>query len=166
MRTTILTICFCSILLSCQNDNQVVTAPKTEIPPQRTIPLNISLNMTQPSYQLGDPITLRFVIKNNTSEIVSFCKLNSPANGQNWNNCFQIKDKKGNIIPFVGKIPTYSGAVEDSDLISIEGNGVQLYTIDLRPRYALDQPGTYSIRFIGDQVNLLSNSLPARFTIK
>jgi hypothetical protein len=166
MRTIILAFCLCTILIACQNDTTTTTETQLAIPPAQAVPLNVSLNMTQANYQLGQPLTLRFVLKNNTPEMVTFCKLNSPANDQHWSNCFEIKDEKGNNIPFIGKVATSKGPVEDKDLISIEGNGIRLYTIDIGPMYALNQIGTYKIRFIGDQINLLSNSLPARLTIK
>jgi hypothetical protein len=166
MRNIILTFCLGVILISCQNHNASTTETNLPISLPKTLPLNVSLNMTQANYVLGQPITLRFVLKNNSPETVPFCKLNSPANGQHWSNCFEINDVKGNNIPFIGKVATYKGAVEDKNLISIEGNGIQLYTIDIRPMYQLNQVGTYKIRFIGDEVNLLSNSLPARFVIK
>lgn len=166
MKNFILAFCFSTILISCQNQTTATNESNLAVSPAQTLPLNVSLNMTQANYQLGQPITLRFVLKNNSSEAVPFCKLNSPANGQHWSNCFEINDAKGNNIPFIGKVATYKGAVEDKDLISIEGNGIRLYTIDIGPMYQLDQVGTYKIRFIGDEVNLLSNSLPARFVIK
>jgi hypothetical protein len=152
--------------MSCQENNTPATETNLPIPPPQAVPLNVTLNMTQANYQLGQPITLRFVLKNNTPETVTFCKLNSPANDQHWSNCFVIKDAKGNNIPFIGKIPTHKGPIEDKDLISIEGNGIRLYTIDIRPMYTLNQIGTYKISFIGDKINLLSNSLPSQFIIK
>ncbi|MBL4651025.1 MAG: hypothetical protein JKY03_14950 [Aureispira sp.] len=166
MRNIILAFCLSSILISCQGNNAATAETNLAIPAPQDIPLNVSLNMTQANYQLGQPITLRFVLKNNTPETVTFCKLNSPANDQHWSNCFEIKDAKGANISFIGKIATSKGPVEDKDLISIEGNGIRLYTIDIRPMYALNQVGTYKIRFIGDQINLLANSLPARLIIK
>lgn len=166
MRTIILTFCLFTILVSCQNNTSTKPETQLNIPPAKALPLNVSLNMTQASYQLGQPITLRFVLKNNTPETVTFCKLNSPANDLHWSNCFEIKDEKGNNIPFIGKTATSKGPVEDKDLISIEGNGIRLYTIDVGPMYALNQVGTYKIRFIGDQINLLANSLPAQIIIK
>jgi len=163
----ILFICCLSILIiSCQDNNPPTEETTLNIPPPQAVPLNVTLNMTQPKYKLGQPITLRFVLKNNTPETVTFCKLNSPANGQHWSNCFQIKDVKGNNISFISKITPHQGPVEDKDLISIEGNGIRLYTIDIRPMYALNQVGTYKIHFVGDKINLLANSLPARFVIK
>jgi hypothetical protein len=152
--------------MSCQNNNPPTTEANLAIPPPQAVPLNVALNMTQASYQLGQPITLRFVLKNNTPEMVTFCKLNSPANEQHWSNCFEIKDVKGNNIPFIGKIAKHKGPVEDKDLISIEGNGIRLYTIDIRPMYLLNKIGRYKISFVGDKINLLSNSLPAQFIIK
>jgi hypothetical protein len=166
MRNIILACCLFSILMSCQDNNASTTETNLAIPPPQAVPLNVTLNMTQANYQLGQPITLRFVLKNNTPETVTFCKLNSPANDQHWSNCFEIKDVKGNNISFIGKVATSKGPVEDKDLISIEGNGIRLYTIDIRPMYALNQVGTYKIRFIGDQINLLANSLPAQIIIK
>ena len=166
MRNILLAFCISSILMSCQNNTTSSTETQLDIPPAQAVPLNVSLNMTQADYQLGQPITLRFVLKNNTPETVTFCKLNSPANDQHWSNCFEIKDGKGSNIPFIGKVATSKGPIEDKDLISIEGNGIRLYTIDVHPMYALNQSGTYKIRFIGDQINLLPNSLPARIIIK
>lgn len=166
MRNIILAFCLSFILISCQDHNVATAETNLAIPAPQDIPLNVSLNMTQPNYQLGQPITLRFVLKNNTPETVTFCKLNSPANDQHWSNCFEIKDAKGANISFIGKVATSKGPIKDKDLISIEGNGIRLYTIDIRPMYALNQVGTYKIRFIGDQINLLANSLPARLIIK
>lgn len=166
MRNTFLIVCLSIIIMSCQDNNTATKESNLPIPPPQAVPLNVTLNMTQANYKLGQPITLRFVLKNNTPETLTFCKLNSPANGQQWSNCFEVKDAQGKNIPFVGKTRTYTGSVEDKDLISIEGNGIRLYTIDIRPMYQLNQVGTYTIRFIGDKVNLLSNSLPARFVIE
>ena len=166
MRNIILAFCLSSVLISCQDTTTATTESNLALPPPQAVALNVTLNMMQPNYQLGQPITLRFVLKNNAPKTVTFCKLNSPANDQHWSNCFEIKDAKGNNIPFIGKVATYKGPIQDKDLISIEGDGIRLYTIDIRPMYALNQIGIYKIRFIGDQVNLLANSLPARLIIK
>jgi len=166
MKIIILAFCCCTILVSCQNNTAPTTKTNLILPVAQAVPLNVSLNMGQANYQLGQPITLRLVLKNNTSEMVTFCKLNSPANDLHWSNCFEIKDGKGENIPFIGQTATYKGPIEEKDLISIEGGGTRLYTIDIRPMYALNQVGTYKVRFLGDQINLLPNSLPARFSIK
>lgn len=166
MRNTILIVCSLMVLTSCQSNNTPSIETNISIPPPQEVPLNVSLNMTQASYSLGQPITLRFVLKNNSPEAVTFCKLNSPANGQNWSNCFRLNDVKGDNIPFIGKVIPHKGPPKETSLVTIEGNGVRLYTIDIRPKYTLDKVGTYKIRFIGDQVNLLPNSLPAQFVIQ
>lgn len=166
MRNILLAFCWCTIVMSCQNNRPPTTETTLSLPTAQAVPLNVTLNMGQANYQLGQPIILRMVLKNNTSETVTFCKLNSPANDQHWSNCFEIKDIKGDNIAFIGKTATYEGPIEDKDLISIEGGGTRLYTIDIRPMYVLNQIGMYKIRFIGDQINLLPNSLPAQFMLK
>lgn len=166
MRNIILIVCLWTTFMRCQSNNPPSSETNISIPPPQEVPLNVSLNMTKSSYSLGQPITLRFVLKNNSPEAVTFCKLNSPANGQNWSNCFRINDAKGDNIPFIGKEITHKGPATETNLVSIEGNGIRLYTIDIRPKYTLDKAGTYKIRFIGDQVNLLPNSLPAQFLIQ
>lgn len=63
MRNILLAFCISSILMSCQNNTTSSTETQLDIPPAQAVPLNVSLNMTQADYQLGQPITLRFVLK-------------------------------------------------------------------------------------------------------
>ncbi|BDS14314.1 hypothetical protein [Aureispira anguillae] len=156
-----------SLCWSCQSESSAPSATTSKtILTQNSKAINVSLNMTQVSYAIGSPITLRFVLKNNENKDVSFCPFNSPAHQAAWTNCFRIKDAQGNLIPFVGKTATYSDETNNKQLITIEPQGIRIYTIDIRTIYQLDQRGTYTIRFIGDAINLLSNSLPAQFSIK
>jgi len=167
MKSYLLLLCIISICSSCStNGNSEKEKTQIPIPPQQAVELDLSLNMTQPEFKLGMPVTLRFILKNNSSEPVTFCKLNSPANEMVWTNCFRGTDAKRNRIPFIGKTPSYEGPVEDKDLMTIEPNGVKIYLVDIRTIYQLDKVGKYSFRFIGDKVNLLPNSYPVNFTIK
>lgn len=162
-----LLFCTLSICGACQSNTiEESVSIVTPAPQQQPLDLNVVLNMTQPSYNVGSPITLRFVLKNNSSEAIQLCTLNSPAYQNIWTNCFRIRDNHGNAIPFIGQTENYTGAIKDKHLITIEGNEMQIYTIDIRTSYQLNTAGTYTIRFIGDNINSFPNSLPARFIIK
>lgn len=153
--------------ISCQSNTptESISSPKS-VPPQAPLAINVSLNMTQPNYKIGMPITLRFVLQNNATENVRFCSLNSPAFPQTWTNCFRIKDSQGKVVPFIGKTASYKGTIEEEHFITMESKAIKIYTIDIRTLYQLNRVDTYSICFIGDKVNLLPNSLPARFSLK
>ena len=167
MRNYLLLLSIISICSSCNtNGNSEEEKTQIPIPPQKTAELNVSLNMTQPEFKLGMPVTLRFILKNNDDAPVTFCKLNSPVNEMIWTNCFRGTDAKKNKIPFIGKRLTYKGVVVEKDMMTIEPNGVKIYLVDLRTIYQLDKVGKYSFRFIGDKVNLLPSSYPVNFTIK
>lgn len=167
MKSTFLLLCIISLCSSCSSTNNSEEEKiQLPIPPQSPVELNVTLNLTQPAFKIGMPITLRFVLKNNSSEAVTFCKLNTPANELVWNNCFRITDDKRNKIAYIGTTPQHSGPIEDKHLTTIEAGGIRLYTVDIRTLYQLDKPGKYSFRFIGDKINLLPNSLPANFVLK
>lgn len=154
-------ILYCSLsFFACQQS----TSNNNSSSPQ-LVPLNVSLNMTQARYKIGHPITLRFVLKNNQQVPISFCPFNSPAH-KVWTNCFIIKDKKGQIIPFIGKTAHYQENVSQKDLIEIEAEGIRIYTLDIRTLYQLDKAGRYKLYFKGDNINNLPNSLPAQFTLE
>lgn len=165
MNKTLLLLCILSFCCSCNSSTETNETQQVPIPPQQPVELNVSLNMTQLETKLGMPITLRFVLTNNNTEEVTFCKLNSPANERVWTDCFRISDAQGNLVPYIGSTPNHSGPVEDHHMMTIEGEGIRLYTIDVRTLYQLDKPGKYSIRFAGDKINLLPASLPANFII-
>jgi hypothetical protein len=168
MKSYLLLLCIISICSSCNiSDNSEAEKRQMPTSPQKAVELNVSLNMTQPEFKLGMPVTLRFVLKNNNNNTpLTFCKLNSPANEMVWTNCFGGTDANKNKIPFIGNTPSYQGQVEEKDMMTIEPNGVKIYLVDLRTIYQLDKVGKYSFRFIGDKINLLPNSYPINFTIK
>ncbi len=167
MKSTFLLLCIISLCASCSStDHSEEEKTELPIPPQSPVELNVTLNMTQATFKIGMPITLRFVLKNNGTEAVTFCKLNSPANELVWNNCFRVTDDQNNNIAYIGKTPQHSGPIEDKHLMTIEADGIRLYTIDIRTLYQLDKPGKYSLRFMGDKINLLPNSYPVNFVLE
>jgi hypothetical protein len=134
--------------------------------PRIATPLNVTLNMTQPSYSIGLPVTLRFVLHNNEEDTVSFCYLNSPAHEMVWSNYFAVTNEAGKVVPYIGSRALYRGYPDPQYTLALAPGEVKIYTVDLLPLYALTEPGRYNVRFIGDKINLLPNSTPAQFVLE
>lgn len=159
-----LILCFFSFSIAC---NAPTPPEEPNIQRPRTAKeLDVALNMTQPSYTLGMPVTLRFVLHNNQADSIRFCYLNSPAHEMVWSNYFSVLDEAGQPVPYIGKRPLYRGPVGPEYYMTLAPDEMKIYTVDLLPLYQMEKTGQYSVRFIGDKINLLPNSTPARFVLK
>ncbi len=151
-------------LMACNTPSPSETPPIQR--PQTAVELDVALNMIQPKYALGMPVTLRFVLHNNQTDSVQFCYLNSPAHEMVWSNYFAVTNEAGQLQPYIGSRALYRGTPPPQSYLTLAPNELKMYTVDLKPLYQLDKAGRYSVRFIGDKINLLPNSTPARFVLE
>lgn len=146
------------------------TPPLTEAPalqrPKTAKELDVALNMTQSKFTLGMPVTLRFVLHNPQPDSITFCYLNSPAHEMIWSNYFSVTNEQGQPATYIGQRPLHRGSVDPLFFMTLAPDEMKIYTVDLLPLYKMDQRGAYQVRFIGDKVNLLPNSTPARFVLE
>lgn len=154
---------FCLLLSACE-------APSPPTPPTTPAPtaqqLDVALNMTKPTFALGMPVTLRFVLQNNQADSIRFCTLNSPVQELIWSNYFSVVNKAGEAMPYIGKRSLQKGPATPNDYSTLAPNEIKIYTVDLLPLYSMKQEGLYSVHFMGDTLNLLPNSTPARFVLE
>lgn len=128
--------------------------------------LDVSLNMTQPRFQLGLPVTLRFVLHNSQADSIRFCYLNSPAHEMVWSNFFVVTNAQGQPMPYIGQHALYQGPARAEHSMTLAPNEMKIYTLDLLPLYQMPQKGQYRVHFVGDSINLLPHSTPARFILE
>lgn len=159
-----LCLAFCLLLGACQNTPSSNSTTTTTILTAQA--LDVSLNMTQPRFQLGLPVTLRFVLHNNQADSIRFCYLNSPAHEMVWSDFFVVTNANGQAMPYIGQRPLYQGPASAEHSMTLAPNEMKIYTLDLLPLYQMNEKGQYSVHFVGDSINLLPNSTPARFVLE
>ena len=141
--------------ISCKSNK-----PMTDKP---TNSLITHLKMKKNTFQVGEPISVDFFVKNNTSTSFEFCYWQSPLEKEFTANFFEIKyDEK--IVPYIGKmIKRRPPTIEDNRMLKPKESSTQ--TININDGYNLDKPGSYTVRFLGRPINGLPNSEPIQFIL-
>jgi len=101
----------------------------------------------QASYRPGEPVLIRFELRNHSSEHLEVLKWGTPLEGKFSRDMFAVE--RG---PHATPVPYRGPSVKRdtptaSDFVTLEPKSVLSTRIDLAQGYALDEPGTYSVRY-------------------
>lgn len=99
------------------------------------------------SYRLGEPVLIRFELRNHTPERMEVLKWGTPLEGKFSRDMFAVE-----FGPHATPVPYWRPSVKRgtptaSDFVTLEPESVLSTRIGLAQGYALDEPGTYSVRY-------------------
>ena len=125
--------------------------------------ITTQLEMSKNTFQLGETISIRFSVQNNTKTPFEFCYWHTPLEKRFTANYFEIIHK-GTVLDYKGKMLKRKPATkEDYNILKPEEKTTQ--SININDAYNLDKLGIYTIRFLGRTINGLPDSEPIHFTI-
>lgn len=125
-----------------EEDAQLMSNPTPKTNKQMS-DLSFHIANTQPSYTLGNPITLTVNLTNHTSEVLTTLPWGTPLEQKFNSDMFEVS-KDNNSIPYIGRM-VKRGQPTDSDYIPIAPAETLIATIDLNQGYAIQTPGQYSV---------------------
>jgi len=125
--------------------------------------ITTQLKMSKNIFKIGDTISIRFSVQNNTKTPFEFCYWQTPLEKEFTANCFEIIHK-GAVLDYNGKmVKRKPPTKEDYSILKPEERTTQ--SININDGYNLDKLGIYTIRFLGRTINGLPDSEPIHFTI-
>ncbi|WP_133510057.1 hypothetical protein [Candidatus Thiosymbion oneisti] len=99
------------------------------------------------SYRLGEPVLIRFELRNHTPERMEVLKWGTPLEGKLLRDMFAVElGPHATPVPYRGP-SVKRGTPTASDFVTLEPNAVLSAEIDLAQGYALDKPGSYFVRY-------------------
>lgn len=125
--------------------------------------MTVNIELLKKNYKIDESINILFSITNTSQSFIEFCYWQTPLEGQFTANYFEVIHD-GNILPYKGKMVKRRPPTQ-SDLILIPSKEQFGQPIELNTAYDLDKTGDYKIRFLGSEINKLSNSNSIDFTI-
>jgi Lysine-specific metallo-endopeptidase/Hemopexin len=103
--------------------------------------LRQSIHM-QPTYRLGEPVTLRYEVENTGGEDYSLLTWDTPLGGEVMN--FLEVRHEGRAIPYDGRL-VKRGEPSAESYRTIAAGETVVEELDLSESYALEDPGTYTV---------------------
>lgn len=159
MKTKLFTLLV--FVLSLSSIEKVIAQELTEDNIGKTI---VTLKTVGNFYDVDTIIPIRFEVINLDSKEISFCKRNTPLEGQFIAPFFTVEHN--------GKQISYSGKsfqrMAPTNLEYVKVGSMQMTTaeIDLKEGYDIKEPGEYIISFVGDKINGLPDSEPLIISVK
>jgi hypothetical protein len=101
---------------------------------------------TQPSYKLGDPITITFEINNTSSDPYQLLIWQTPLQKEVF-DFFEVR-REGEIIPYDGRMVKRGEPTSESYIVIDPGQKIT-ESVDLSTSYKIDKPGNYSVTLKG-----------------
>jgi hypothetical protein len=105
-------------------------------------PLSTSLQ-AEPTYRLGDPISLTFEVENTGSETVQLLRWGTPLEGELTDDCFVVR-RDSELLPYDGKLVKRGDPRPESYVTIPPGEKVR-QAVDISAGYPIDQPGDYKV---------------------
>ncbi len=141
--------------ISCKSNK-----PMTDKP---TNSLITHLEMKKNTFRIGEPISVDFFVKNNTSTSFEFCYWQTPLEKELTANCFEVIHE-GEVLDYNGKMVKRKPPTKE-DYLLLKPNQTANKEINLNNLYHMTKKGTYTIRFLGRPINGLPNSEPIQFIL-
>lgn len=115
-------------------------------PPATPVPSNISATISagQASYSTGDPLMLRFTLKNISNQALTLLKWNTPLDGF-YSDMFRV-EANGQPVEYVG-ILAYRTPPTAEDFVQLQPGQEISVDFDLAGQYAMYTAGAYTIQY-------------------
>ncbi len=118
-------------------------------------PLTLTIKSDKQAYGVGEPIYIKYSLKNNSSQSIRILAYGGKF-GFQWGNPFSIKDSDGNIVKYTGIMKLMPAPTEKDYIIMQSGSILEdIYRLDLS--YDMSKPSTYLIECNKWQLDLISD---------
>ncbi|MFH1360908.1 MAG: hypothetical protein ABIJ41_07775 [Candidatus Omnitrophota bacterium] len=143
------------------NTITVEVAGKTE---KKNQPLALTIQSDKPVYEAGEPILIKYSLKNNAPESMKILAYGGNF-GFQFGNPFSVKDSKDNILLYTGLMKQRPEPTEEDYVTMKPGDILENeYRLDLF--YDMTKPSTYSVGCNEWQLDMLSDTGIASNTIQ
>ncbi len=156
------------VMLSCRSRKSSDQLIKTQVDSSITVEgiatdLKATLSMKD-KISASEPIELKFTVSNATDSTQRFCKWHTPFEPF-LSMYLEITDSNRKEVAYIGAMAKRIMPPPADAYISVPAGNLVSATVDLSKGYAITEPGTYHVRFRGQQMSGLQTANELKFVL-